>query len=243
MIARVIAPSGHLRAAINFGNPVIAQKDPHTGSTCGVSVDLARELGRRLGVAVDFVTFDAAGKVFDALQADAWDVAFLAIDPVRSAAVTFSAPYVVIEGVYAVPDLSPLRAVEDVDRAGVRVAVARGSAYDLYLTRALEQAQLVRFASGAEALDAFLHGEAEVVAGVKQPIVAFAGTHAGLRVLPGRFMVIEQAVGIPMARDAGAAYVRAFVEELKASGFVAKALAASGQADAAVAPGSERGAT
>lgn len=185
---------------------------------------------------VDFVTFDAAGKVFDALKADAWDVAFLAIDPARSSEISFTAPYVLIEGTYAVPDASPLRAVEDVDRAGVRVAVGRGSAYDLYLTRTLQHAQLIRVPTSGEAMDAFLHDGLEAAAGVKQPIVAFAAAHPGLRVLPGRFMVIEQAVGIPKAHDRGAAYVRAFVEEMKASGFVAKALAASGQGDASVAP-------
>ncbi len=234
-IAKTIAPSGHLRAAINFGNPVLAQKDPQTGAPRGVSVDLARELGRRLGVPVDFVTFDAAGKVFDALRTDAWDVAFLAVDPVRANEITFTAPYVVIEGTYLVPDGSPLHAIEDVDRAGVRVAVARGSAYDLYLTRALQHAQLVRAGTGVEAMDTFLRDGLEAGAGVKQAIAAFAGKHPGMRVLPGRFMIIEQAVGVPKAHDAGAAYVRAFVEEMKASGFVAKALAASGQGEASVA--------
>ncbi len=234
-IAKTIAPSGHLRAAINFGNPVLAQKDPQTGAPRGVSVDLARELGRRLGVPVDFVTFDAAGKVFDALRTDAWDVAFLAVDPVRANEITFTAPYVVIEGTYLVPDGSPLHAIEDVDRAGVRVAVARGSAYDLYLTRALQHAQLVRAGTDVEAMDTFLRDGLEAGAGVKQAIAAFAGKHPGMRVLPGRFMIIEQAVGVPKAHDAGAAYVRAFVEEMKASGFVAKALAASGQGEASVA--------
>jgi polar amino acid transport system substrate-binding protein len=238
-IAKTIAPSGHLRAAINFGNPVLAQKDPQTGAPRGVSVDLARELGRRLGVPVDLVTFDAAGKVFDALKADAWDVAFLAVDPVRANEITFTAPYVVIEGTYLVPDGSPLRAIEDVDRAGMRVAVARGSAYDLYLTRALQKAQLVRAATGVEAMDTFRRDGLDTAAGVKQALVTFAAQHPGLRVIPGRFMIIEQAVGIPKAHDAGAAYVRAFVEEMKASGFVATALAASGQAEASVAPASK----
>ena len=235
-MVQILAPRGHLRAAINFGNPVLAQNDPQTDAARGVSVDLARELGRRLGVPVDLVTFDAAGKVFDALKADAWDVAFLAIDPVRANEITFTAPYVVIEGTYLVPDDSPLRAIEDVDRAGVRMAVARGSAYDLYLTRTVKNAQLVRAATGPEAMDMFLRDGLEAAAGVKQAIAASAGEHPGLRVIPGRFMIIEQAVGIPKSRDAAAIYVRAFVEEMKACGFVARALAASGQGDASVAP-------
>ena len=238
-IANVLAPSGHLRAAINFGNGVLAQRDAQTGAPRGVSVDLARELGRRLGVPVDLVTFDGAGKVTDALKTSAWDVAFLAIDPVRANEITFTAPYVLIEGTYLVPDASPLRTIEDVDRAGVRVAVARGSAYDLFLTRALQHAQLVRAGTGPEAMETFRRDGLEAVAGVKQAIVAQAAAHPGTRVVPGRFMIIEQAVGIPKAHDAGAAYVRAFVEEMKASGFVARALAASGQTDASVAPASK----
>jgi polar amino acid transport system substrate-binding protein len=235
-IAKIIAPSGHLRAAINYGNTVLAQKDPQTGEPRGVSAELARELGRRLGVPVDFVTYDAAGKVTDALKNDAWDVAFLAIDPVRATEISYTAPYVLIEGAYLVPDSSPIRTNDDVDRAGVRVAVGRGSAYDLYLTRTLKNAQLVRVTTSADAMDAFERDHLEVAAGVKQPIVAYAAAHPGLRVLPGRFMVIEQAVGIPKAHEAALPFVRAFVEEMKASGFVAKALAASGQGDATVAP-------
>src|SRR4051794_621686 len=146
--ARELAPSGTLRAAINFGNTVLAQKDPATGEPRGVSTELARELARRLGVPIEFVAFDAAGKVFDAIKAKTWDVAFLAIDPVRAAEIDFTGPYVVIEGAYAVPQDSPLRTVADVDRAGVRVAVARASAYELYLTRALKHATLVRESSG-----------------------------------------------------------------------------------------------
>ncbi|MFN2459969.1 MAG: ABC transporter substrate-binding protein [Candidatus Velthaea sp.] len=234
--AKALAPSGRLRAAINFGNPVLAQKDPQTGQPRGVSVELARELSRRLDVPVDFVSFDAAGKVTDALQRDAWDVAFLAIDPVRSAGITFTAPYVVIEGTYLVPQNSSIRTIDDVDRAGVRVSVSRGSAYDLYLTRALKNAQLVRVPTSPDAIDAFVRDGLEAAAGVKQPIAAYASAHPNVRAIAARFMLIEQAVGIPNAHAAGTAYVRAFVEEMKASGLVAKALAASGQPDAAVAP-------
>jgi polar amino acid transport system substrate-binding protein len=231
-----LAPSGRLRAAINFGNSVLAQKDAGTGEPRGVSAELARELARRLGVAVAFVTFDAAGKVFDALEAGAWDVAFLAIDPVRAAGIDFTAPYVVIEATYVVPASSPLHMIADVDRAGVRVAVGKGSAYDLYLTRALKHATLMREPSMPAALELFLKTPLEAAAGVTQPIVAFAKTRPDMRVIPGRFMAIEQAMGTPKGRAAGVRYLRRFVEEMKASGFVANALKDSGQADAAVAP-------
>jgi polar amino acid transport system substrate-binding protein len=229
-----LAPSGRLRAAINFGNSVLAQPDPAGGVPRGVSGELARELAQRLGVPIDYVTFDAAGKVFDALKKGAWDIAFLAVDPVRAAEIEFTAPYVVIEGTYVVPADSPLKTIADVDRAGVRIAVARGSAYDLYLTRAIKHATLVHTSSGTEALDLFVKDGLEAAGGVRQPIVAFAESRPGLRVIPGRFMAIEQAMGLPKGRDVS--YLRGFVEEMKASGFVAKALKASGQGDAQVAP-------
>ena len=231
-----LAPTGKLRAAINFGNPVLAQKDPATGEPGGVSVDLARELGRRLGVPVELVTFDAAGKVFAALKTGAWDIAFLAIDPARATEIAFTAPYVVIEATYLVPADSPLRTIEDVDRDGVRVAVGNKSAYDLYLTRTLKRAQLVRVPTSPAAIDIFLKDKLEAAAGVKQPLLQFAKTHPNVRVMDGRFMAIEQAMGTPRGREAGARYLREFIEEMKASGFVARGLERSGQGDATVAP-------
>jgi polar amino acid transport system substrate-binding protein len=238
-VAAELAPSGMLRAAINFGNIVLAQRDPAGGEPRGVSAELARALSRRLGVPLDYVAFEAAGKVVEALKAGAWDIAFLAIDPVRAAGIDFTAPYVVIEGAYVVPANSSLRAVEDVDRDGIRVAVATGSAYDLYLSRALRHATLVREPSGPEALERFVRDKLEAAGGVRQPIVAFAQTRSDMRVLPGRFMAIEQAMGMPrrpQSRGVALHYLRRFIEEMKASGFVAQALAASGQHDAAVAP-------
>jgi polar amino acid transport system substrate-binding protein len=231
-----LAPSGKLRAAINFGNSVLAQRDPAGGAPRGVSGELARELAKRLGVPIEYLTFDAAGKVFEAAKAGAWDIAFLAIDPVRAAEIAFTGPYVVIEGIYVVPADSTLRTNEDVDREGVRIAVARGSAYDLFLTRAIKRATLVREGSGPEALKLFVQDKLEAAAGVKQPMVAFAREYPDMRVIPGRFMAIEQAMGTLRGREIGARYLRKFVEEMKASGFVANALKASGQADAAVAP-------
>jgi polar amino acid transport system substrate-binding protein len=231
-----LAPTGKLRAAINFGNPVLAQKNAATAEPCGVSVDLARELGRRLNVPVELVTFDAAGKVFDALKTGAWDVAFLAIDPARAAEISFTAPYVVIEGTYMVPADSPLRAIGDVDREGVRVSVGNKSAYDLYLTRTLKHARIIRVPTSPDAIEIFLRDKLEAAAGVKQPLLQFAKTNPSVRVMDGRFMAIEQAMGTPKGREAGARYLREFVEEVKASGFVAAGLQRSGQGDATVAP-------
>ena len=235
-VRKDLAPTGTLRAAINFGNPVLAQRDPATSEAGGVSVDIARELGRRLGVAVDLVTFDAAGKVFEALKAGVWDVAFLAIDPKRAAEIDFTAPYVIIEGGYLVSADSPLRTIDDVDRPGVRIAVGNGSAYELYLSRTIKHAEIVRAPTGNEATATFLRDELEVLAGVKSPLQKFAKTRAGMRVMDGRFMVIEQAMGVPKGREAGVRYLRAMIEELKSSGFVASGLERTGQHDAKVAP-------
>jgi|SRR5579884_178664 len=235
-MTQLVAPGGRLRAAINFGNPVLAQRDPHGGEPRGVSAALARELGRRLGVPVEFVPFDGAGQVVDAAARDAWDVAFLAVDPVRGEQLAFTSPYVVIEGTYLVRDDSPARAVGDLDRDGVRIAVGRGSAYDLFLTRTLARASIVRVATSAGAMDAFVEQRLDAAAGVKQPLTAYAAAHPGLRVIPGRFMAIEQAVALPKARAAALPYVQAFVEEMKRSAFVASALAQSGQTGATIAP-------
>lgn len=234
--AHAIAPTGTLRAAINYGNPVLAQKGPD-GQPAGVSADLARELGRRLGLPVGFVTFDTAGAVVEALGgARSWDVAFLAIDPHRGETIAFSPPYVLIEGAYMVRADSPITRNAEVDRPGMRIAVGRNTAYDLYLGRHLKAAERVYAPTSADALALFLAEKPEVLASVRQPLEAYARDHAGLRLLPGRFMVIEQAVATPKANGQAADYMRAFIEEMKASGFVARALARSGQNDAVVAP-------
>lgn len=235
-VVQALAPDGHLRAAINFGNPVLAQKDPATGAPRGVSVDLAYELGRELGAPVTLIPFNEAGRVFAALKSNAWDVAFLAIDPVRAADIDFTPAYVQIEGAYLVHSDSPLHTVADVDRNGLRIAVAQGSAYDLYLTRALKHATLVRLPNSDDATATFLKDHLDVLAGVKQPLSAYVKTHPGTRLIPGRFMSIDQAMGTPKGRPAGAAFLRSFIEKAKASGFVAQALARSGQGDATVAP-------
>jgi polar amino acid transport system substrate-binding protein len=238
-VVKDLAPTGTLRAAINVSNIVLAQRDPAGGEPHGVTVDLARELARRLGVGIELVIFQSAGRVTDALTTGVWDVAFLANEPVRAAVIDFTAPYVLIEGTYMVPVDSALQTIADVDRAGVRIAVARGSAYDLYLTRTLENAALVRYATAGLAVPQFVADKLEAAAGVKQPLLLFAKGHPGVRVMDGRFQVIAEAMGTPRGRDPGADYPRGFVEEMKATGFVAEALARSNQPDAGVAPPAE----
>lgn len=219
-----LAPTGRLRATINFGNPVLAQKDPTTGEPRGVSVELAHELGRRIGVEVELVTFDTAGKAFAALQSRACDVGFLAIDPVRAADLVFTAPYVIIEGTYLVRSASPLRSIEDFDHAGIRIAVGKNTAYDLHLSRTLKHATLIDAPTSAAAIALFMQDVLDAAAGVRQPLLAFAAANPGLRVIEGRFMVIEQAMTMPKGRDAGAAFLKAYIDDAKGSGFVAKAL-------------------
>jgi len=165
------------------------------------------------------------------------DIGFVAIEPVRAAVIEFSAPYVIIEGTYMVPKDSPLKQISDVDHAGVRIAVGVSSAYDLYLTRTVKNATIVRasMGGGKAMIDMFRNDKLEVAAGVKQPLVAYAKDHPDVRVMDGHFMEIQQAMGTPKGRLDGAAYLRKFVEEMKASGFVAAALKRSGQ-EAAVAP-------
>jgi polar amino acid transport system substrate-binding protein len=235
-VLRELAPTGKLRAAINLGNAVLAQGSAQEPRD--ITVDLARELARRTGLALELVTFEAAGKVFEALTAGAWDIAFIAIEPVRAAEIDFSAPYVFIEGTYMVPRDSALKEVADVDRPGVRIAVGRSSAYDLYLTRTIKHATLVRahIGGGRAMIDLFLADQLEAVAGVKQGLIDYAKTDANVRVMDGRFMVIEQAMGTPKGRPAAARYVHGFAEDMKASGFVADALKRSNQPSAQVAP-------
>jgi polar amino acid transport system substrate-binding protein len=231
-----LAPTGRLNAAINYGNVVLAQRDPSTGEPRGVSADLARELARRLQVPVEFVAFEAAGKVADTAAAGIWDIAFLAIDPKRAAEIDFTPPYVIIEAAYVVPAGSPLTRIEDVDREGVRIAVGKGAAYDLYLTRTLQHAQLVRAPTGKAALATFAEEGLEAAAGVREFVAAFAASRSDFRLLDRPFMTIRQAMAVPKGRAAGAAYLSRFVEEMKASGFIASALQASGQSEAKVAP-------
>ena len=235
-VVRALAPDGRLRAAINFGNPILANKDAKTGESVGVSVDLARELGRRLNVPVDLVTFTAAGKVVEAVTANEVSIAFVAIDPQRALSTFYTAAYVVIEGAYLVRDGSPLKANEEVDRAGQRIVAAKGSAYDLYLSREIKNATVVHAPTSQAVTDTFLALDMEVAAGVKQQLQMDAARVPGVRLLPGRFMVINQAMGTPISRAAAGEYLKAFIEEMKASGFVAASLARHGIQGAAVAP-------
>ena len=231
-----LAPTGKLRVGINYGNPVLATRDAATGELRGVAVDLARELGRRTDLTVEIVAFESAGKMFDAVKVGAWDVAFLAVDPGRANEIDFTAPYVEIEGTYLIPSGAPFRTAADVDRDGVRVGVSGKSAYDLFLSRNLQKAQIVRAQSPETAFDLILSSKVDVLAGVRQTLVANSAKLPGSRVFDDRFMAIGQAMGIAKGRGDAVRYLREFVEDVKASGFVARAIEKSGVRGVTVPP-------
>jgi len=236
-IRSALTPTGKLRAAINLGNPILANKDAVSGEPAGVSVDLARELAHRLGVDLNLVVFDAALKSVEAVTAEEADFGFFAIDPDRGAAIAFTAPYVLIEGCYLVRDDSPIRSSEEVDQVCNRIAVGKGSAYDLYLSRQIRCARIVRAPTSPTVVQTFLNEGLEVAAGVKQQLEADSARVGGLHLLPQRFMVIQQAMGLPKGRGPAAAqFLRQYVEEMKSSGFVAKCLEKHGISGASVAP-------
>ena len=236
-LIQAFAPTGKLRVSINLGNPILANRHAQAGEPFGVSIDLARAFAQRLGVDIELVVFDAAGKSVDAVRAEQADIGFFAIDPLRGEGIAFTAPYVLIEGSYLVPENSSLQANEEVDRPGIRVTVGKGSAYDLFLTRELKQADIVRAPTSPAVVDLFVEQALEVAAGVRQQLEADMARRSGYRLLPGRFMVIQQAMGTPKSRGPEAqACLAQFVEDMKASSFVADALRRHGIQGASVAP-------
>jgi polar amino acid transport system substrate-binding protein len=236
-LSQAFAPLGELRVAINVGNPILARRHPETGEPEGVSIDLATLLAQRLGVPLSLAVFEAASKSVEAVAQGQADVGFFAIDPLRGAAIAFTAPYVLIEGAYLVKQDSPLQRNEEVDQAAHTIVVGQGSAYDLYLSREIKQAQLVRSPTSPEVVSYFLAHGHDVAAGVKPQLEAELPRIPGLRMLPGRFMVISQAMGLPKSRgEEAAAYLHQFVEDMKSSGVVASALARHRIEGATVAP-------
>jgi polar amino acid transport system substrate-binding protein len=219
-----LAPTGKLRVGINYGNFLLVTKGQN-GEYTGIAVDLGRELGKRLGVPVDLVAFATAGKLADAVKAGAWDVAFLGNEPQRAGDIAFSPAYLEIEAGYLVPAGSPIKTMADVDKKGVRIAVAVNSAYDLYLSRTLKNATLVRAQGIQASYDIFVKDKLEVLSGLKPRLLTDVQTLPGSRILDGRFTVVQQSVGTPQGRPAGAAYLNEFAKDMKTSGFVAQAIA------------------
>jgi polar amino acid transport system substrate-binding protein len=219
-----LAPTGTLRVGINMSNFLLTRKDPATGEPAGVAVDLGRELGRRLGVPVSIHPYPNPGALADAATSGAWDVGFLGAEPQRAAEIDFTAAYVEIEATYLVPPGSPLTTVDEVDREGVRIAISGKSAYDLYLTRNLKHAQLMREQGADNAFKRFVSDKLEALAGLRPRLLTDHDNLSGSRILDGNFMAVQQAAGTPKGRPAGARYLREFIEDIKASGLVAQAI-------------------
>ena len=231
-----LVSTGTLRAAINYGNFILATKDRGTGESRGVAIDLTQELGRRLGVPVEIVAYDSVAIMGDAAPSGVWDIAFLGSDPKREALMSFTAAYLEIEATYLVPDTSPLRTAADVDREGVRVAAPARANYELFLSRNLKHARLVSTASADAAFDLLTSGQVEAVAGLTQALLDRQPKLPGSRILPGRFMGVQQSIAVPKGRDAGLAYLRSVVEDAKSSGLVARAIERTGARGVSVAP-------
>jgi polar amino acid transport system substrate-binding protein len=231
-----LAPTGTIRVGINYGNFLLVTSYSAGSEPRGPAPDLARELGRRLGVPIEFVAFDTAGKMADAVRAGAWDVAFLGAEPQRANEISFTAAYLEIPATYLVPAGSAIRSFADVDRDGVRIAVAEKSAYELYLSRTITRAKLVLTKGIDASYNAFVDDKLEVLSGLKPRLLKDVQKLPGARLLDGQFTAVQQAIGTPKGRDAGAAYLRQFVEDVKASGMVAKAIADNGVEGVSVAP-------
>src|SRR5689334_1476227 len=231
-----LAPTGKIRVGINHANPVLARKDPTTGEIGGVAVDLAHELGKRTALSIQVVPYDSAGKMVDGLKTGDWDIAFLAVDPGREGEIDFTAPYVEIEGTYLIPAGSHINTIADVDRGGVRVALSKGAAYELYLSRSLKHAEMVKTATPPEAFALLVDGKVDALAGVKQTLIANAQKLPGSRVLDGRFMAIGQAMGIAKDRSYGWKYLSEFISDAKSSGLVKRVIEKNGIRGVAIAP-------
>jgi polar amino acid transport system substrate-binding protein len=221
------APTGTLRVGINLGNPILANEDSNTKHLFGITIDIATEIGKRIQLPVELIPFKTAGATVDAVKSGDIDLVFVAIDPVRGADISYTPAYIQIEGAYMVQSSSPIKVNEEVDTVGTEIVVGKGSAYDLYLTREIKHASLLRAASSQAVVDDFMTGKGNVAAGVKQQLESDAKRYEGLRMLPGRFMVINQAIGIPKARsnyESTNAYLSNIITELKKSGFIADSM-------------------
>lgn len=234
-----LAPTGKLRAGINYGNVILATRDRTTGESSGVAIDLMQDLARRLGVPAEIVAFDSVAAMGDAAPTNAWDIAFLGSDPQREKLMSFTAAYLEIDATYLVPRASPFRTAAEVDREGVRVAAPARANYELFLTRNLKRAQLVSTQGAEAAFDLLVTGKVDALAGLKQGLLDLLQKLPESRILEGHFMRVQQSIAVPKGRDAGLAYLRRVIEEAKTSGLVARAIERTGARGVSVAPPSD----
>jgi polar amino acid transport system substrate-binding protein len=228
-VVAALAPNGRIRAAINLGNEVLAQRDPKTGIVSGVIVDITNELARRLGTPVDSIYYDTGGKIAPAQPTDRWTISYLGTEQSRVAGFVVTEPYLTLDGTYLVRANSRFRSVADLDQDGVQIATALNSAYDQELSRMLKHAKLVRAPTSLAAIELFERQGLEAAAGVRQALVTAQKSAKDLRVLPDAYTHIDQAVTIPKGHDSTLRYLQALVAELKASGFIKSSLDKSGQ--------------
>ncbi|GAB4361294.1 MAG: ABC transporter substrate-binding protein [Kiloniellaceae bacterium] len=217
-----LSEAGKLRVGINLGNILLVTGKSASGAPQGVAPDLAAEAARRLGVDIVYRTYPMPGELADGLARDEWDIGLIAVEPKRAETIAFCAPYVEIEGSYLVPAGSPLKAIADVDRPGVRIAVANRAAYDLYLTRSLKHAELCRAEGLGGALDLFVTEKLDALAGLKPALLENAAKVPGARVLDGNFSTVGQAIGTKPRNTALKAFLDGFTADAVRSGLVAR---------------------
>ena len=217
-----LAPTGVLRAGINLSNFLLVTRKDDAGNPVGVAADMAREMAQRLGVPVKYVTYKSPGELADAVEAGAWDIGLIGAEPQRAEKIAFSPAYVEIEATYMVPAGSPLQSIADVDKPGVRIAVMGRAAFGLWLERNIKQAALVRTDTLASATEQFVRDKLDALAGLRPGLLSDVEKLPGARVLDGKFMAVQQAVGTARKNTAGATFLRDFVEQAKASGLVGR---------------------
>jgi polar amino acid transport system substrate-binding protein len=217
-----LAPTGVLRAGVNLSNFLLVTGKSASGDPEGVSPDMAREVARRLGVPVKLVPFKTPGELADAATQGVWDIGLIGAEPQRAEQIAFTAAYCEIEATYLVPAGSPLNSIADVDAPGARIAVSGRSAYGLWLDRNIKRAELVRTETLDSSFEKFVQDKLEALAGLRPRLITDVEKLPGARILDGNFMSVQQAIGTPRKNAAGAAFLRGFVEEAKASGFVAR---------------------
>ena len=235
-VRAALAPTGTLRVALNMSNTLLTATDPATGEPCGLAADLGRELGQRLGVPVALLPYPNPGVLADAASTGVWDVGFIGAEPQRAQEIDFTAAYVEIEATYLVPPGSPLQAIAEVDRPGIRIAAPERSAYELYLSRSLQHAQLVRLQGADNAFKHFVADKLDALAGLRPRLVMDQDALPGSRLLDGNFTAVQQAAGTPKDRPVGAQYLCAFIEDIKSTGLVARTIAKHNVRGLTVAP-------
>jgi polar amino acid transport system substrate-binding protein len=231
-----LAPAGVLRAGINLSNFLLVTGRSPAGDPAGVAPDVAAEIARRLNVPIKYLPFKSPGELADAAVSGVWDIGLIGAEPQRAKTIAFTAAYTEIEATYLVPSGSPLKTIAEVDAAGVRIAVTGRSAYGLWLDRNIKHAELVRSETLDSAYEQFVRDRLEALAGLRPRLLADAARLPGARIMEGRFTAVQQAIGTPKKNTAGAAFLRDFVEDVKASGLIASLIARHKVSGLSVAP-------